>query len=98
VSWEDIDVIYLAGGFGYGMNVENAIRIGLLPEECRGKTEVAGNTCLKGARLYMLERDGEQRVEQIRKRAEEISLAKDKDFNRLYMEHMYFEPTDSSEE
>lgn len=98
VSWEDIDVIYLAGGFGYGMNVENAIRIGLLPEECRGKTEVAGNTCLKGARLYMLEQDGEQRVEQIRKRAEEISLAKDKDFNRLYMEHMYFDLPDRSEE
>ncbi|MDL2300782.1 ASKHA domain-containing protein [Lachnospiraceae bacterium OttesenSCG-928-D06] len=91
LSFDEIHKVYLAGGFGHGINVENAIRIGLLKEECRGKIEVVGNTSLQGARLYMLEPEGEERIEKIRARAEEISLAKDKDFNRLYMEHMYFE-------
>lgn len=48
-SWE-IDRVILAGGFGYYLDVESAVRIGLLPENLRTKTVSGGNTALAGAR------------------------------------------------
>ena len=37
VSCEDIDQMYIAGGFGYKLDIEKAVQIGLLPEECKEK-------------------------------------------------------------
>ncbi len=38
-SYEDIEAIYIAGGFGYKMDIVKAVGIGLLPEECQDKIE-----------------------------------------------------------
>ena len=38
--------VYLAGGFGYYLDVEAAFRIGLLPVSMRGRVTAAGNTSL----------------------------------------------------
>ena len=38
VSCEDIDQMYIAGGFGYKLDIEKAVQIGLLPEECKEKS------------------------------------------------------------
>ncbi len=46
---EDVEEVYLAGGFGTRMDPEAAIRIGMLPESFRGKVIPAGNTSLAGA-------------------------------------------------
>ena len=32
INPEDVDKVYLAGGFGYRMDVEKAVGIGLIPE------------------------------------------------------------------
>ena len=41
--------VYLAGGFGYYLDVNAAITIGLLPEHTRNIVTAAGNTSLAGA-------------------------------------------------
>lgn len=60
ILWEklgrpEIGAVYLAGGFGYDLDVEAALAIGLLSERLRGRIRAVGNTALEGA--YRLGRD-----------------------------------------
>jgi uncharacterized 2Fe-2S/4Fe-4S cluster protein (DUF4445 family) len=48
-SMDAIDRIYIAGGIGSGINVERAIRIGMLPNLPPEKYHYIGNTSLTGA-------------------------------------------------
>ena len=47
-----IDKVFLAGGFGYFLDVEKAARIGLFPPQLAGRVTAVGNTSLLGACLY----------------------------------------------
>lgn len=49
---EDIDRVYLAGGFGYFLDMKSAVIIGLIPIELSEKVTAVGNTSLAGAFLY----------------------------------------------
>ena len=90
VSWAEVEKIYVAGGFGYHINIEKAIGIGLLPGECQSKIEAVGNTCLKGACTYLLDEQAAVKIAAIKNCTTEVQLSSDKDFNEFYMEHMYF--------
>ena len=46
---EAIENVYVAGGIGSGINMENAVRIGMLPDIDRDLFEYLGNTSLSGA-------------------------------------------------
>ena len=54
LRFEDIDDLFIAGGFGRYLNIENAIRIGLLPDFDRNKIHYVGNSSLFGAYLILL--------------------------------------------
>jgi len=55
VRSEDIQQVLLAGGFGSFLDPDKACRVGLLPEEFRGKTLAIGNAALAGAKILGLE-------------------------------------------
>ena len=90
VSCEDIDQIYIAGGFGYKLDIEKAVQIGLLPEECKEKITAVGNSSLQGAKKSLETDDAKARWESLVRHSEEIELASSKEFQELYMEHMLF--------
>lgn len=87
-----IGQVYLAGGFGYYLDVEAAFAIGLLPEDMRGRVRAAGNTSLAGA--FMVGRDlwkqqtDQRRIERRLSSIESINLAKQADFEKLYLRYM----------
>ncbi|SES69676.1 Uncharacterized 2Fe-2 and 4Fe-4S clusters-containing protein, contains DUF4445 domain [[Clostridium] polysaccharolyticum] len=87
---EDVDTVYLAGGFGFHVNIEKAVAIGLLPYEWKDKIVVAGNTSLQGAKEAILKKDFLQRAEAVVNVSKEISLALEKEFNQYYMVNMHF--------
>ena len=60
----DISRVYLAGGFGTNLSVEDAVVTGILPETFLGKTESIGNSALKGAILYGLGMNGREKTEE----------------------------------
>lgn len=91
VSKEQIGKVYLAGGFGYKLDKEKAIAIGMLPEEFCDRIEAVGNSSLAGAVRFLKNEDGEEILEKIAKESEEINLSADKDFNEVYMDSMMFE-------
>ena len=91
VTADDIDKVYLAGGFGVHLNVEKALTIGLLPEEMDGKIEAVGNTSLLGAIAYGCQESGNERIDHILECASEIDLSSDKAFQEFYVDAMFFE-------
>ena len=91
IGYEDIDHIYIAGGFGYQMDVRKAADIGLLPVECLDKISAAGNTCLKGTVKALTDNDVEERLRGLADMSKEVQLSNDKEFQEFYMEYMYFE-------
>lgn len=89
-SYEEIECVYIAGGFGYFMDIQKATLIGMLPNELREKTIAAGNTSLNGAIKYILQENAKEKCHEIVNISEEISLATDKEFQEFYMEYMLF--------
>ena len=105
ILWEkmgspEIEMVYLAGGFGYYLDVEAALAIGLLPERLRGRIRAVGNTALEGA--YRLGRDliagnlMKSRLEEVLAVTEKgslhaVNLAKQESFETLYLKYMNLE-------
>ena len=63
---DDVEHVYIAGGFGNYLNVGKAILIGMLPDIPREKFMFLGNTSVAGAYLCLLS-------EKMRKDAEDIA-------------------------
>ncbi len=91
ISCGEVDRFYIAGGFGYKMNIHKAADIGLLPAECEDRIEAVGNSCLQGSVKYLLDPGAQKETETLRAMAGELPLSNDKKFQELYMEYMYFE-------
>lgn len=89
-SKNQIKQIYISGGFGYHLNIENAINIGLLPDKFKDKIKIVGNSSLGGAKLYLTNLNSEYRIENIIDVSEEIYLANNTNFNELYLKNMDF--------
>ena len=63
----DMDVsvlehIYVAGGIGSGINMENAVRIGMFPDVDRALFQYIGNSSLAGAYALVLSNAAEEKV------------------------------------
>ena len=58
---EMIDDVYVAGGIGSGINMENAVRIGMLPDIPMEKFHYIGNSSLSGAYTMLISRDAERK-------------------------------------
>jgi len=91
LSYSDIDEVYIAGGFGNFLNIEDAFKIGLIPTGLKGKTKMIGNTSIIGASLCLLDIDQLERCEKIRKKTHYYELSSDKKFTDLYIDAMLFE-------
>lgn len=85
----DIKRVYLAGGFGYFLDSEAAVKIGLLPENLQGRIRAAGNTALAGAYVYHRLSGAPGKAESICRRIETRNLAKEPDFSERFIGQMY---------
>ncbi|MCM8785079.1 MAG: ASKHA domain-containing protein, partial [Candidatus Omnitrophica bacterium] len=91
VDIKDIDKIFIAGGFGNFINVESAIRIGLIPEVDKNKVIKIGNGALEGAREVLLCYEKRKIAEEIALKVKHIKINEiEKDFDYLLAENMYF--------
>lgn len=90
IAKEQVAKVYLAGGFGYRLDTEKAIAIGMLPEEFADRIQAVGNSCLAGVVKYLQEESAEEHLQRLVQISGEINLSNDKDFNENYMEAMMF--------
>ncbi len=64
---EDLDAIYLAGGFGNFLNIRQAVTVGMLPDVPLEKIHFVGNTSIAGAKTVLLSRKALEAAEKIAK-------------------------------
>ena len=62
---EDLDAVYLAGGFGNFLNTKQAIVVGMLPDVPLEKIHFVGNTSIEGAKTVLLSRKALETSERI---------------------------------
>ena len=68
MSFDDIQKVYIAGGFGNRLDVASCVAVGLLPELPGERIQFIGNSCVAGAKLVMLRRSMLEEVYRIRDR------------------------------
>ena len=90
----DIKKIYIAGGFGNYLNIENAIFIGLLPDTDRVRYEFIGNSSLGGARMSLLSRDAFKKTYGIHQNITYIDLSSEPNYMDEYIASLFFPHTD----
>lgn len=88
ISFDDIEKVYISGGFSAKINIDNAIITGLLPKELKSKCKAINNSSLLGTVKYTSEKNN---LSELSKKATYIDLAADSLFSELFIENMMFE-------
>lgn len=88
VSVSDIENIYISGGFGFHLDTEKAIRLGMFPGYFSGKTKISGNTSLAGSYLMLFRSDITEDIIRNNKKTEYINLAANEHFNKVFIDSM----------
>jgi uncharacterized 2Fe-2S/4Fe-4S cluster protein (DUF4445 family) len=94
VDFDDIEVFYLAGGFGRHLNIEASKRIGLVPSLDSSRIVQAGNTAIEGATIALLSKSKRQELEDMVKRVEHCRLETHPDFFNFFVEGCQFKPVE----
>jgi uncharacterized 2Fe-2S/4Fe-4S cluster protein (DUF4445 family) len=97
ISFDDLDVFYLAGGFGRHLNLEASKLIGLIPNLPSSKIRQIGNAAIEGASIALLSRTKRDELEQLVKRVEHCRLETHPDFFDFFVEGCQFKPVEALE-
>ena len=90
ISANDLDELLIAGGFGSKIDLENAIRIGLLPQIDVKKIKVCGNSSLAGAELLLHNCELLEKQKELIQMSQTFELATNAFFQKKYIEGMLF--------
>ena len=85
-----VDTLYIAGGFGSYLNLDNAAAIGLIPASLRGCAQVIGNAALTGAAMMLGDRELLAAASAAAAQAHVLDLGSSPIFMERYMENMGF--------
>ena len=91
IEIEDIETLYLAGGFGSYIDKKSACDIGLIPAELLDRIESVGNAAGSGAKMMALDKNSVARAEDMRRRLCYIELSASADFQERFADCMFFE-------
>jgi uncharacterized 2Fe-2S/4Fe-4S cluster protein (DUF4445 family) len=94
IDFDDIEVFYLAGGFGRHLNIEASKRIGLVPSLASTKIVQAGNTAIEGATIALLSKAKRQELEDLVKKVEHCRLETHPSFFEFFVEGCQFKPVE----
>lgn len=101
IEYEDIDALYIAGGFGKGIDISKAAGIGLIPSKLLDVSLAVGNSSLSGAinisliygKCYMESKIDDfnkiiRGIDKVLREAKELDLSNQTDFKNEYLENM----------
>jgi len=90
LTFDDLDALFLAGGFGNYIDTENAISIGMLPSEMQERIISLGNTSGTGALLALKSLNFDKVIDQVRQKTTYIELSDDDNFTLDFVMNMGF--------
>jgi len=93
-TFQDLDRVLVAGGFGTSLNVESAVMIGLLPDLPRQKIQFVGNASISGAGLAAVSRQKYTEAKTIAQSMTYFELSTDPHFMGELVSACFFPHTD----
>jgi uncharacterized 2Fe-2S/4Fe-4S cluster protein (DUF4445 family) len=96
IRYEDLEVFYLAGGFGRHLNLDSAKRIGLIPNIDAAKIVQVGNASVEGACIALLSRAKRAELEQLVRRVTHCRLETHPGFFDFFVNGCQFAPVDDA--
>ncbi len=90
IPLEKISQVYLAGGFGFFLDLESAYTLGLFPEEFRGKIQIIGNSSLKGAVRALTDTDTMLTLPRQLAKSRVLDLSMSKNFQEFFLHRIPF--------
>jgi len=94
LDFKNVKKFFVAGGFGNFIDVEKAVRIGLLPDLDRSKFIFIGNSSLRGANSMILSYDALCKSQEIARKITYFELSVDPGYMDEYMAALFFPHTD----
>ena len=93
VKFDDIRHVYIAGGFGNYLNIENAVVIGMLPDLPKERIQFVGNTALEGAKRCLLSREALEAANEIARRMTYFDLMSNYKYMDYYQQALFLPHT-----
>ena len=90
INYEDTDKVYISGGFGSYLNIDSAIKLGIIPKAFKDKTVMSGNTSLKGALEILKNKDLIKKADSLREETEVLILADEEGYNESLINNMFY--------
>ncbi|MBW7898731.1 CDP-6-deoxy-L-threo-D-glycero-4-hexulose-3-dehydrase reductase [Candidatus Brocadiaceae bacterium B188] len=90
----NIEQLYLAGGFGNYLDVRSAITIGMLPDVSASKVQFVGNTSVLGAKMALLAKDAYEVARVIASRMTYFDLMSNNKYMEEYVSANFLPHTD----
>jgi uncharacterized 2Fe-2S/4Fe-4S cluster protein (DUF4445 family) len=85
ITFDDVDKIFIAGGFGNFLNLQHVIQTGLI-EATEDKIVKMGNTALIGAKMFLFQED--TFIQELLKKIKHMNLESDPDFQDIFIEKL----------
>ncbi len=98
LSFDDIDVFYLAGGFGRHLKIDASKRIGLIPNLPDEKIVQIGNAAIEGACIALLSKTKREELEKLVRKVEHCRLETHPRFFDFFVEGCQFKPLQSPQQ
>jgi uncharacterized 2Fe-2S/4Fe-4S cluster protein (DUF4445 family) len=96
IDFGDVEVFYLAGGFGRHIDAGAAASIGLIPPIPAERIVHAGNAAIEGASLALLSRARRRELEELVQRVEHCRLETHPHFFDFFVEGCQFKPLEQA--
>lgn len=97
ISFGDIEVFYLAGGFGRHLKIDASKRIGLIPNLPNERIVQVGNAAIEGACIALLSKTKRRELEELVRRVEHCRLETHPSFFDFFVEGCQFKPVEMTE-
>lgn len=94
LSWSEVEQVYVAGGFGKYLRIEQAKAIGMFPELEDDHFTFVGNGSLLGARLGAFSKGMLKAVQHVATSMTNVELSEDPSFMDRYVAAMFLPHTD----
>lgn len=94
LTFQDLERVYIAGGFGHHIDLDNAVAIGLLPDLPRERFTFLGNAALDGAKMCLLSEDRRKEALQVHRSMTYVELSTDQRFFDRFSSASFLPHTD----
>lgn len=89
-SYDELEYIYLAGGFGNYVDVKSTQILGLIPNIAEEKIIPVGNAAGSGCQMALVNRNVYEEAINLVDKIDHLELASKSDFQTTFMNSMYF--------